>query len=234
MEKILEIDTSEHFIPRLAIVGYKKNEDYTDSYYFSFHQIVDENLSAGMPLTQETAGNIFNCLEKEINKHSFRGLIPKNLLHFGFKGTLSLVWVVFPKSCNLFFDSKTGISNGLYPIPKLVFALYGNTLKVFALKRNDSINDSTTLYNAPFLNVNLRGKVCMGSASINYDGFKHYEDIMGYVEKQFFNSVFTETHHFNIVQGNIVNVMNSLKNKKRFDDKILQSNNNQLKILYEN
>lgn len=234
MERILQIDTDEHLVPKFALIGYSnKSNPYKNSHYFSYHNVVAEKLTAGMPLTKDTAQNLFKCLEGDLIKYSFKGILPKNLLHFDFKGSLSLVWVVHPKQHNLFFDTKTGISIGLYPMPKLVFALKGNSLQVFALKRNDSLENTTKLYHAPFLNVNSQGKVCMGSASIDYDGFEFYEDIMGYVEKQFFNSVFTENHHNDLVKGNITQIMKGLKGKNRFDDALLISNNLLLKQLYE-
>lgn len=234
MEKKLTIDTEEHLIPKFAIIGYKKtSSDYKHGHYFSYHNIVAEMLTAGMPLTKDTASNIFRCLEGDLIKYSFKGILPKNLLHFDFKETLSIIWIVHPKQYNLFFDTKTGIPIGLYPLPKLVFALNGNSLKVFALKRNDTLENDTKLHHAPLLNINSRGKVCMGSASIDYEGFEFYEDIMGYVEKQFFNSVFTETHHNDLVKGNIIQIMKNLNGKKRFDEILLVTNNQTLKDLYE-
>ncbi|KKL72317.1 hypothetical protein LCGC14_2086130, partial [marine sediment metagenome] len=85
----------------------------------------------------------------------------------------------------LYFDTKTGIPSGKYPLPKLIFKLEGNALKVFALNRKDSITDGTPLYHAPLLNIGRQGNVCMGNASMDYDGFDYYEDVMGFVEQQF-------------------------------------------------
>ncbi|HEA21757.1 MAG TPA: hypothetical protein ENH87_12685 [Pricia antarctica] len=134
----------------------------------------------------------------------------------------------------LYFDTKTGIPSGKYPLPKLIFKLEGNALKVFALNRKDSITDGTPLYHAPLLNIGRQGNVCMGNASMDYDGFDYYEDVMGFVEQQFFRSVFTETHHTRLVDGNIVNVMKQNFGKPSFNDRVLIVNKMTLNELYEN
>lgn len=234
MNDIVRIETEEHFLPQFAIVGYKKTRSYhEDDHYFTYHKVKAEKLTAGTPLTKDTAKNIFECLEGDLIKYSFKGIIPNSLLHFEFKGNLNLLWTFFPKQTTLHFKERTGISTGLYPIPKLVFCLQGNCLRVFAIDRKDRIEPSTRLLYAPFLNVGTNGNVCMGTASINYEGFEYYEDIMCYVERQFFNSVFTEIHNNKLIKGNIVERMKSIQGIGKFDDRLLISSNLQLKDLYE-
>ena len=235
MEHLTTLNTNPHHIPKFAIVGYSQESDsYYQTHYFSYHKIAGERLTAGMPLTKDTARNLFNCLEGELFKYSFKGMLPKNLIHFGFKGNLQLLWYVHPKQHTLYFENKTGIASGKYQLPKLLFSLMGKSLKVFALARKDALNDTTLLYNAPLLNINGQGNVCMGNATIDYDGFEFYEDIMGFVEQQFFRSVFTETHHNDLVKGNLVKIMNEHLDKPTFDDGVLIPTKMTLNQLYEN
>ncbi len=235
MEHKAILQADEHFLPKYAIIGYSQDKDYyNQGHYFSYHNIVGEKLTAGMSLTKDTARNIFSCLEGDLIKFRFKGMLPKTLIHFDFKGNLQLVWYVHPKQHTLYFDTNTGVTSGKYPLPKLVFKLEGNILKVFALLRRANLNESTSLYNAPLLNVNSQGKVCMGNASMDYDGFEYYEDIMGFVEQQFFRSVFTATHHNQIAKGNIVEVMKQHFEKPSFDDGLLLKNSMILNQLYEN
>lgn len=161
-------------------------------------------------------------------------MLPKNLIHFDCKGNLQLLWYIHPKRHTLYFDTKTGIKSGKYPLPKLVLKLTGNMLKVFALLRNDTLIDATPLYHAPLLNIGRQGNVCMGNASMDYGGFEYYEDIMGFVEQQFFRSVFTATHHDQLAKGNIVNVMKKNFGKPSFDDGLLIKNELTIRQLYEN
>lgn len=74
----------------------------------------------------------------------------------------------------------------------------------------------------------------MGNASMDYDGFEYYEDIMGFVEQQFFRSVFTATHHNRIAKGNIVAIMKQHYEKPSFDDGLLIKNKMTINSLYEN
>lgn len=235
MERLTILQADKHYLPKFAIIGYSKEEDYYNRrHYFSYHNIVGEKLTAGMPLTKDTARNIFTCLEGELIKYSFKGMLPKNLIHFDFKGHIQLVWYVYPKQHTLYFDTGTGIPSGKYPLPKLVFKLEGNSLSVFSVLRKDTLSESTAVYNAPLLNVNGRGKVCMGNASMDYDGFEYYEDVMGFVEQQFFRSVFTAAHNNNLVKGNIVNVMKENLKKPSFDDGLLIESKLTLRDIYEN
>lgn len=234
MENVIRFDADEHLLPKFAIISYATNSElYQSTHYFSYHKIIGEKLTAGMPLTKETAQNLFQCLESDLVKFSFKGVLPKSLIHFDFKGNLRLIWFVHPKQHSLFFDSITGISMGLYPMPKLLFFLEGNNLRIFSLKRNDSLNDATKLYHAPFLNVGSTGRVCMGNATMDYDGFDFYEDIMEFVEKQFFSSMFTATHHNQLIKGNLIDYMKDIQGQQKFDDSILIPNNLILNQLYE-
>lgn len=233
MEQLDTLQADEHFLPKFAIIGYSQEKDYSRRHYFSYHEVAGTRLTAGMPLTKDTARNIFTCLEGDLIKFRFKGMLPKNLIHFDSKGSFQLIWYAHPKQRMLYFDAKTGIPSGKYPLPKLVFKLEGNSLKVFALKRKDTLTDDTPLYHAPLLNISRQGKVCMGNASMDYDGFEHYEDIMGFVEQQFFRSVFTETHHNQLVDGNIVRVMKNNFEKPSFDDGVLIANKMSLNHLYE-
>ena len=92
MEKIMELDMDDHLVPKFALIGYASTPShYNTEHYFAYHRIVGECLTAGMPLTKDTARNLFRCLEGELIKFSFRGLLPKNLVHIDFKGELHLI-----------------------------------------------------------------------------------------------------------------------------------------------
>ncbi len=234
MEQIAVLNAKDHYLPKFAIIGYEQeDENYRNEHYLSYHEVTEAKLTAGMPLTKDTARNIFNCLEGDLIKFRFKGMLPKNLIYFNFKGNFQLLWYVHPKQRMLYFDVKTGIASGKYPLPKLIFKLEGNSLKVFAINRKVALLDNTELYHAPMLNTGVEGNVCMGNTSMDYDGFEYYEDIMGFVEQQFFRSVFTESHHNKLVNGNFVNLMQSNLEKASFDDGLLVANKMTLKQLYE-
>ena len=81
MEQIANLRPDEHFLPKFAIIGYSQEEDYYNrGHYFSYHNIVGAKLTAGMPLTKDTARNLFRCLEGDLIKFRFKGMLPKNPL----------------------------------------------------------------------------------------------------------------------------------------------------------
>jgi len=45
--------------------------------------------------------------------------------------------------------------------------------------------------------------------------------------------VFTETHHNDLIKGNLVEMMKRLHGKQRFDDNLLITNNMTIKQFYE-
>ncbi len=52
MEHKAILQADEHFLPNYAIIGYSQDKDYYhQGHYFSYHNIVGEKLTAGMPLT---------------------------------------------------------------------------------------------------------------------------------------------------------------------------------------
>lgn len=84
------------------------------------------------------------------------------------------------------------------------------------------------------MNIGRQGNVFIGNVSMVYGGFEYYEEIMGFVEQQFSRSFITETHHNQLVDGNILNVMKDNFEKPSFDDKLLIANKMTLNRLYEN
>lgn len=227
-------DPRQHFVPKLAIVGYEALNEYFGSgeCYFTKHPITGGKLGAGSPLTQERVRDIIKLVDVDANEYTFKGRLPKQLLYFKDKGQLLLVWYCDRRSERLLFKKELGIPTAMYPLPKLVFALSGNTLSVFAVKRKIPIHDETTLYHAPFMNVYGSGDVCMGDVTVDYTRFDHYEDIISFAEKQFFMSLFTHTNHNALLKGNYAELMAKMKGKTRFDENLLVPNNRTLSHTY--
>jgi len=98
MEKIAVLQAKDHYLPKFAIIGYaQEDNDYRNEHYFSYHEVAGTKLTAGMPLTKGTARNIFTCLEDDLIKFRLKGMLPKNLIHFDFKGSFQLIWYAHPK-----------------------------------------------------------------------------------------------------------------------------------------
>lgn len=227
MTKELEVTIRDILMPKYALIAYTQNTNII----FKYHDIINGYLGAGEPLTKSTAKNLFKKLNVSDTIKSFRGLIPKNVLNYKNQGILEILWINQPKKQYLYFDSSTNIKSGFYPIPKLIFKLKGTQLSVFSLLNNDEISLDTKLYFSPFLNVNEKGKICLGTASLNFKRIKFLDEVIEVCEKMFFNSVFTATHNNHLVKGNIISVLKENINKNNFEEKKLRQTKLQIKDL---
>lgn len=223
--------------PVFALVGYESNDYNNKNNALKLFPIKNGNIQAESPISFETLKGVFKIFKDiEVNKNkelSFKGLIPKNIVYFkNNEFQKKIIWTNKPNKKYLQFSDSSSIESGYYYLPKLLFSLSKNELKVFAVK-DAEIRENTILYNSPFLNIFKNGGVCMGSASINISPFSYIEDVIIYVENMFYNSIFTHTNHDVIINGNL-----SLHYKKtkdtniKFDDKLLLESSTSLTELF--
>jgi len=172
-----------------------------------------DQLGVGKPLTEESAKHIFGFLEGKTfsNSYGFKGIIPENILQFK-TDDLFVVWFTPAQTKQLHFKDTLPVNSDYYPVPPLVWKLTPNNLSVFAVLQKP-FSDNERLYQAPFLNVGSNGSVCMGSAKYRTTSTK-YEKIIQKAEDAFFNSVFTHTNTDRLVEGNIVDLLQELQEKK--------------------
>lgn len=178
----------------------------------------DGNLSSPSLLTEKTLKDIFIFLkEKEFGpEYVFKDIIPNNVLHFD-SVTGDIVWYTEPSQQYLLLPS--GMKEGLYPNPYLLWIFKGSTLTLFALKEKPkSLKDK--VYQAPYLNTGSSGNVCMGNVKINKRK-NYFDDVMKDVENGFWNSKFTHTNTNNLIKGGIQNFYESYLGKKEFPNDLL-------------
>jgi len=204
--------------PKFCLIGYANNKnEFSDLKYYP---IKNNEFQAEIPFTNDClhqlkkASEIIDTTEKK--ELTFKGLIPKNIIFFKKK---DLIWTIEPSQKYLYFSKKIVLNDNYYHLPKLLFAYIDSELHIYALKSNDEINETIILYNAPFLNVNAKGAVCMGNVNTKIDKFSFVENAIQYLENVFFKSIFTHTNHNKIINGNIVEYYQQQKNY--FDESIL-------------
>jgi len=214
--------------PKFCLIGYANDKDeFSDLKYYP---IKNNEFQAEIPFTNDClkelkkASEVIETIEKkELN---FKGLIPKNVIFFKNK---DLIWTIEPSQKYLYFSKHFVLNDNYYHLPKLLFAYIDSKLHIYAIKSNDEINDKIILYNAPFLNVNSEGSVCMGNTNIKIDKFFFVENAIQYLENAFFKSIFTHTNHNRIINGNIVEYYQQQQN--HFDENILLKSRFTIKTL---
>lgn len=176
------------------------------------YHIIDENgVGAAQPLSMTTAKEVFNFLndiEIIAKKYSFKNEIIQDKVLAYSTEKKEIVWWTPASSKKLLFKEDLPIKSGNYPVPILLWKQTDNQLSIWALD-NQPIKANQAIYNAPFLNVNGFGQVCMGNAKFNTNS-NYYEEIIKKTETAFFNSYFTHTNHNNIVNGNYNDIINDL------------------------
>lgn len=231
MEKVF----TENLEPQQAIIVYKQGNN--SEYYLELRRIVQKKLgfqmAEGRPLTKNCLSKIVNTIEltKKKYTYNFNDFFPDNLLYYKIENLEPLlIWSLNSNSYDLNFSKDLNIQNGKCNLPTLIFCYKNNNLSVFACKRNNPTK-VTTLFQAPFHNVNSYGEVCMGNAEIekNKDLYK----LMLNIEKAFFSSKFT---HLQVsgspINGNLNTYLNKLiKTKTKFDNKVLIKSKKQMEDL---
>lgn len=134
-----------------------------------------------------------------------RGVLPNKVLYVSPQQGGYAVWYTPPQEVPLFFASALGITSGRGKVPALVWRANREELAVYALKGNKKPDSKTKLFHAPFFNIYMEGRVCMGTVRININESARLEDFMEKWENYFWNSYFSHLMgEFNPVNENIV------------------------------
>jgi PRTRC genetic system protein B len=136
--------------------------------YATMHEVVRgegaPGLAEGHPLSEESLLGLARLLGKD----STRCYLPENVLCSGMG---VLVWWEPPARRAVFFresgaGEKIGTRSAVVPHPGLVFALSGNSWRVFALRGRGRPLPDTPLYQAHYWNLGEGGDICEGSTEL--------------------------------------------------------------------
>lgn len=175
--------------------------------YLTMHNVRNGRIAEEVPFTKKTAMAVFGVFEDfAFTPKSFSGIIPQSIIHARDTPTdgLQLVWTVKKGTRKLMFSPNTGIENGGYTVPCLVFKYGKHGLSVFAIADGDcnNINEFTPLYHAPFFNVYNHGGICMGNVKLNKtEKLSTFDVCASFLENAFFNSIFTHSNNREIINA---------------------------------
>ncbi|WP_291960156.1 hypothetical protein [Maribacter sp.] len=184
-----------------VILGKSFNSDN----FLTMHNVRNGRIAEEVPFTKKTAMAVFGVFEDfAFTPKTFAGIIPKNIVHASDTATegLQLVWTVKKGTRKLMYSPNTGIENGQYAIPTLVFKYNKYGLSVFAIADGDcnNINEFTPLHHAPFFNVYNHGGICMGNVKLKKVGkLSTFDACASFLENAFFNSIFTHSNNREII-----------------------------------
>ncbi|WP_130855616.1 PRTRC system protein B [Olivibacter jilunii] len=164
------------------------------------------------PLTEEETIQLAQSLasSEQLKKKNFlhyKGLLPESVLRVQSGHDSYVIWYTRPMRKFLYFSPDLGIPNGEATIPCLLWKAHRSELRLFAL--NEPIgrpNLDTALFHAPFFNINLNGRVCMGTISTDIPEDCELSVFIEKWQEYFFNSYFSH-----LIEGHQPTLKNTVR-----------------------
>lgn len=196
------------FRPYSALLFYKQNGRSNEHYVEHFDIGKDGKPINAHPLSVKEADRLLKALTiKAKSKSQFlkpNGLLTGSVLSLDVQDG-KVMWYTKAQKRNLYFAPSMRIPDGVASVPPMLWFASQSKLTVFALANNRRPNETTTLYHAPFFNVNGLGAVCMGTVNIDISATASLEQFMEAWENYFFGSYFSHlVNENNPVHGNSV------------------------------
>lgn len=224
-----------HYQPLYALVVYGSGKNGKGG-FLTTHQIEQSNGGPVMGPGVLASKDALKSLVKKLNprtKNRPELLHPRTLA----KGDGYHLWWLPPGHRMVWFNAEEiGKRNGVTPHPGLVFMVSDDGWQVFAVKGRDRPTADTELFIAPYLNVWMGGKICVGSANTPKGKAATQPEAW---EAPFFESEFTHTNYHGekctTFKGGIYALWNALLDGKRskFPERTLVSQGLTLQALLD-
>jgi PRTRC genetic system protein B len=142
------------------------------------------------------------------------------------------IWYTPAGKANLLFKPELTIPCGEAHLPPLVWKATSQSVEVFALTDTERPGDETPLYHAPFFNLHIDGRVCMGTVDIDFEEDCNVIDFMHQWEHYFFNSYFSHAIDNIPLKSNLISLWQELlQTQAPFPMEVLKPNGKKLKDL---
>ncbi|WEK36150.1 MAG: PRTRC system protein B [Candidatus Pseudobacter hemicellulosilyticus] len=165
--------------------------------YYAEHYDFDElgyPINAHPPTLRETQ-RILKALDTSTGKKTAylmpQGLLSPSVLHLRLSGQGRAIWYTAAQPRQLHFLEALGIPSGIAKVPPMLWCANRTTLNVFALSTTDRPEESTPLFHAPFFNLSLDGRVCLGNVLVDINTSATLEEFTTAWERYFFCSFFS-------------------------------------------
>ncbi len=177
-------DFSQKLTPKAVMVVYSNN----NSYYLEAQPVkTDGTLGVARPVSREFVENIaktFSVSERMLPS----GPIPSNMLYADpHIGKEKYIWWTPPKTRRLYFSEKTNMKEANYQMPGCVYQVIEKSLYVWAFKGNKP-KMGEKLLQGPFYNYYENGRICLGSAKVEWPDAITWKSIQDHWEKLFWGS----------------------------------------------
>lgn len=189
----------------------KSQEFYTESYNMdSQGRLINPH-----PLSQNESSEFSEILDCNADtRQAFlvsEGLMPNNILFLDSKRNGHAVWYTPAMATQLYFKPELKIPEGIAEIPPLVWKANKREMFIWALSKDACPDLNACLYHAPFFNIYVDGRVCMGNVDVDINVDCGLERFMELWQSYFFTSYFSHLlQHVSPVKTNIVQLWQKL------------------------
>lgn len=209
--------------PEKALLIYRQRGRHHGTYIeaFDIEQQTGKPINAH-PLSEAELDSLAKALKKKAKGKkqsgaflSCGGMLPQNVLFLNTVFPGKLIWHTPAQKRQLYFKKDLTLTDGMYPIPPLLWCASADSLHLYALTNGKRPAPKTALQYAPFFNVSESGSVCMGSAVVNIAKTSSIEAFIQCWQEAFFNSYFSHLNgSHQPVEGNIIQLWQSLLDSK--------------------
>ena len=231
----LSADFGTLYYPKSALIFYQTQRSNPDCYVESFDMDKNGCLINAHPLSIREASQLAKSLKIESNDQKpflkSNGIIGSHILQVDPQYDGTVIWYSKAQLRDLFFIEKLGIPNAKAYVPPMLWVANRNSVSVYALKTSNRPTEKTSLYHAPFFNVNSGGAVCMGTVDVRIKKTASLEEFTTAWENYFFNSYFSHLMAgHNPIKGNLVSLWKKIiKTEQAFPIDTLTKTNRTIK-----
>lgn len=180
-------------VPRRAIIVYQNPGQYANDFYLEDREIKNSEgkyvFMAPVPLSHQAMRSIASSfIKKNALSMDFGGLIANHLLlGINRPGVCAAMWYHPAETRKLNFSSHLKIKGQTaVQIPPILYLALNDNLYLFSLPDSSRPSGKTKLYNAPFFNIYVDGRVCLGTAPVGKIRSKTFEGEAARFERAFY------------------------------------------------
>lgn len=218
----------EMYLPVKALLIYQRETNLGNNMYIESYDINKKGRPINAhPLTireiTELAENLQTLPEQQYQFLQSEGLLPENLLYVQPDAQGFALWHTPAQKVPLLFIDQLGIPCGEACIPPLIWKATRDDLHIYAMKDGKKPCMKTPLYHAPFFNIYVNAKVCMGTVDVSFEEQTSLEKFIIQWQHYFFNSYFSHLLDEHCpVSVNIVQLwQNQVQTGHRFPSEVL-------------
>ena len=232
-DEVQVIDITEElekgYEPAAALIAYRS----TSGYYLETRPVLPGGrLGAAKSVSLKFLTDLasITTAREESQPH---GPVPANLLYADFRtGVRTMVWWEPPQERMMYFDRGTGLKDGLYHMPGIIYKATAGGLYIWAFEgKKPSAKKRLITY--PSFNQYADHRICLGDAKVNYPRDVTWQALEEHYRTLYWNSKNASQMHTGVREKVIFSNEMKKAAKKAFDLSVMMECKEKLTDLYK-